>query len=123
MRRRDIRAEVWIRVESQSPFPCRRTYGVYAPKADGEPEFFPFRAGDLGVPKAVERVAQRVPAMLKRRGLEQGLGDGEDSDKLVREDPWLAGVYARLRYGPDRNGTTDGALCNREIAVSCPNRS
>jgi hypothetical protein len=39
------------------------------------------------------------------RGLEQGFGDGEDSDKLVRDDPWLAGVYAasvtaRIATGP-----------------------
>ena len=80
--------------------------GVYAPKAGGEPEFFPLRPPETSdVLKVVERVAQCVPAMLKRRGLEQGEGDGEDSDKLVREDPWLAGVYAasvtgRIATGP-----------------------
>jgi hypothetical protein len=69
--------------------------GVYAPKAGGEPEFFPLRAPETSdVLKVVERVAQAVPAMLKRRGLEQGNGEAEDSDKLVCEDPWLAGVYA-----------------------------
>jgi len=55
--------------------------------------------------KVVERVAQRVSAMLKRFGSEQGFEDAEDSDKLVREEPWLAGVYAgsvtgRIATGP-----------------------
>ena len=80
--------------------------GVYAPKAGGEPESFPLRAPETSdVLKVVERVAQRVPAMLKRRGLEPADGDGEDSDQLVCEDPWLAGVYAasvtgRIATGP-----------------------
>src|SRR4051794_38576328 len=76
-------------------------------KAGGEPEFFPLRAPETSeVLKVVERVAQQAPAMMKRRGLEQGVGgDGQDSDKLVREDPWLAGVYAasvtgRIATGP-----------------------
>ena len=46
--------------------------GVYAPKAGGEPEFFPLRAPETSdVLKVVERVAQCATAMLKRRGLAQ----------------------------------------------------
>jgi hypothetical protein len=37
--------------------------GVYAPKAGGEPEFFPLRGPETSdVLKVVERVAQRVSA-------------------------------------------------------------
>jgi hypothetical protein len=73
----------------------RASSNMAATKAGGEPEFFPLRAPETSdVLKVVERVAQAVPATLKRRGLEQGNGEAEDSDKLVCEDPWLAGVYA-----------------------------
>lgn len=51
--------------------------GAAAPKAGGEPEFFPLRApGTSDVLKAVERVAPPLPAMLKRRGRGQADGNG-----------------------------------------------
>ncbi len=84
--------------------------GVYTPKAGGEPEFFPLHAPETSdVLKVGERVAQCIPALLKRRGLETGLGDAEDSDKLVREDPWLAGVYAASVTGRIATGPQPGA--------------
>ena len=80
--------------------------GVYAPKADGDPEFFALRPPETSeVRRIVGTIAQRVSAMLKRRESKEGSEDGEDSDKLVRKDPWLAGVYAasvtgRIATGP-----------------------
>jgi hypothetical protein len=61
----------------------------------GEPEFFPLRAPETSdVQKVVEAVACGISALMKRRELAGGAGDEEDSDKLVREDPWLAGILA-----------------------------
>jgi hypothetical protein len=80
--------------------------GVYAPKDNAAPEFFPLRAPETSdVLKVAEAAAHGVSALMKRRGLEEGTGDAEDSDKLVREDPWLAGVLAasvtgRIATGP-----------------------
>ena len=53
----------------------------------------------------VEGVARGVSALMKRQGLDETAGEGEDSDRLVREDPWLAGVLAasvtgRIAIGP-----------------------
>ena len=45
--------------------------GVYAPKTNGEPEFFPLRPPETSdVQKIVDVVAQRASAMLKRRAAE-----------------------------------------------------
>ena len=80
--------------------------GVYGPKSGGEPEFFALRAPeDSDVLKIVEQLAVRIPALVKRRGGDPEQGDGEDSDRLAREDPWLSGVYAasvtgRIATGP-----------------------
>jgi len=80
--------------------------GVYAPKDRGSPEFFPLRAPETSdVQKVVKTVAGRVAALMKRRGL--GEGDGEDSDPLLREDPWLAGVLVASVTG--RIGTAPQA--------------
>jgi hypothetical protein len=86
--------------------------GVYAPKAGGEPEFFPLRAPETSdVLKVVERVAQAVPAMLKRRGLEQGDGDGEDSINPCA-GPWLAESMLP-RHGGSQRGQRRGAAWRR----------
>ena len=83
--------------------------GVYAPKDSGEPEFFPLRAPETSdVQKVVEAVARGVSALMKRRGLEGVAGDGEDSDKLVREEPWLAGVLAASVTGRTATGPQAG---------------
>ena len=60
--------------------------------------------------RAVEAVAHGVPALMKRLSFEEGAGDGEDSDKLVREEPWLAGVLVpsvtgRIATGPQEEHT------------------
>ena len=82
--------------------------GVYAPKDSGEPEFFPLRAPDTSdVLKVVESVARGVSSLMKRRGMESS-GDGEDSDKLAREDPWLAGVLGASVTGRLATGAQAG---------------
>jgi hypothetical protein len=100
--------------------------GVYAPKENGEPEFFPLRGPETSdVQKVVEAVAHGVSALMKRRGLAEGAGDGEDSDKLVREDPWLAGMLAasvtgRIASGPQagRRVATGGDRVDPEAIAS-----
>jgi hypothetical protein len=84
--------------------------GVYAPGLDGKPEFFPLRPPENSeVAGLAEQLAQRIPALLKRHGLDAGRSDAEDSDRLARDQPWLAEVYAasvcgRLATGPNAGG-------------------
>ena len=86
--------------------------GVYAPKDSGAPEFFPLRAPETSdVREVVETVAGRVSALMKRRGF--GEGEGEDSDPLVREDPWLAGVLAASVAGRIATGPQAGQRVSR----------
>lgn len=66
--------------------------GVYAPGLDDKPEFFPLRPEDGEVARLVAMLADRIPALLKRRGLD--LRAPEQSDPLSRDEPWLAGLYA-----------------------------
>ena len=74
--------------------------GVYAPEDNGEPEFFSLTAPETSdVQRVVAAVARRVSTLMS------DAGDAEDSDRLVREDPWLAGVLAasvtgRIATGP-----------------------
>ena len=48
---------------------------------------------------------------MKRRGLSEG--DGEDSDPLLREDPWLAGVLAASVAGRIGTGLQAGRRVSR----------
>ena len=81
--------------------------GVYAPGLDGKPEFFPLRPPENAeVADLAQVLAQRVGALLKRRGGDPQRSDTEDSDRLTRDQPWLADVYAasvcgRLATGPN----------------------
>ena len=88
--------------------------GVYALRLDGTPEFFSLRppensevAGLAGV------LAQRIPALLQRRGLGPRESESEDSDPLARDEPWLAGVYAASVCGRTATGPDAG----RRVAV------
>jgi hypothetical protein len=81
--------------------------GVYAPGRDGTPEFFPLRPPHNDeVRHLAETLAHRIPALLKRRGAQEGESDAGDSDRLAVDQPWLSEVYAasvsgRLATGPD----------------------
>jgi hypothetical protein len=53
-----------------------------------------------------ELLARRIPAVLKRLGAAPEQSEAEDSDRLTRDQPWLADVYAasvcgRVATGPN----------------------
>src|SRR5262249_32486485 len=60
------------------------------------------------VAELVQALAQRVRALLKRRGLDPPQPDTEDSDPLTRDQPWLAGVYAGSICGCLATGVNAG---------------
>jgi hypothetical protein len=69
--------------------------GVYAPGLDGKPEFFRLRSPENAeVADLAHALARRIPALLKRRGLDAEHSDTEDCDRLTCDQPWLADVYA-----------------------------
>ena len=81
--------------------------GVYAPGLDGKPEFFALRPPETGeVRELAELLAKRIPALLRRRGLDTTQSGEEESDRLARDQPWLSEVYAasvcgRIATGPE----------------------
>lgn len=88
--------------------------GVYAPGLDGKPEFFPLRPPETGeVRELVELLAKRIPALLRRRGVDTTQADDEESDRLARDQPWLSEVYAASVCGRIATGSEAG----RRVAV------
>src|SRR6266516_7535692 len=83
--------------------------GVYAPGLHGKPEFFALRPPENAeVAELAQAMAQRVRALLKRRGLNSPQPDTEDSDPLSRDQPWLAEVYAGSICGRLATGVNAG---------------
>ena len=80
--------------------------GVYAADDDGNPRFQEARApGDQEIARLTASLAERIPKMLLRRGLGPG-SDPEEADPLLRDQLWLAGLYAasvsgRTAFGPN----------------------
>ena len=80
--------------------------GVYAADDDGHPRFQEVPAPeDHEIARLTASLAERIPKMLRRRGLGPD-SDPEESDPLLREQPWLAGLYAasisgRTAFGPN----------------------
>jgi len=60
------------------------------------------------VAELAQALAQRVRALLKRRGLNSPQPDTEDSDPLSRDQPWLAEVYAGSICGRLATGVNAG---------------
>jgi hypothetical protein len=81
--------------------------GVYAPGRDGRPEFFALRPPENAeVADLVLTVAERISAVVGRQGPEES--DAEDSDRLSRDEPWLAEVYAASVVGRVASGPRPG---------------
>lgn len=80
--------------------------GVYTADYEGHPQFHELEApGDPGIARLTASLAERIPKMLLRRGLGPD-SDPEESDPLLRDQPWLAGLYAasvsgRTAFGPN----------------------
>ena len=70
------------------------------------PQFQPLLAPeDEEIAQLTASLAERIPALLERRGLGPE-ADPEESDSLRRDQPWLAGLYAasvsgRVAFGPN----------------------
>ena len=89
--------------------------GVYAPRRDGTPEFFSLRPPENAEVGGLSGVlAERIPALLKRRGMDSQQSDAEESDPLSRDQPWLAEVYAASVRGRIATGPNAG----RRVVVS-----
>ena len=80
--------------------------GVYAADDDDRRQFQPLPApANEDIAQLTASLAERIPAMLQRRGLGPE-ADPEESDSLRRDQPWLAGLYAasiqgRVAFGPN----------------------
>src|SRR5437870_7196400 len=80
--------------------------GVYAADDDDHPQFQPLLAPeDEEIAQLTASLAERIPALLQRRGLGPE-ADPEESDSLRRDQPWLAGLYSasvagRVAFGPN----------------------
>jgi len=80
--------------------------GVYAADDDDNPQFQPLLAPeDEEIAQLTASLAERIPALLQRRGLGPE-AEPEESDSLRRDEPWLAGLYAasiqgRVAFGPN----------------------
>src|SRR5438132_5191746 len=82
------------------------TDGVYAPGLDGKPEFFALRPPENGeVRELAQLLAKRIPALLIRRGVGTPRPDEGESDRLARDQPWLAvGCLCRFPLRTHRGG-------------------
>ena len=80
--------------------------GVYAPGLDGKPEFFALRPPENGeVRELAQLLAKRIPALLIRRGVGTPPPDEGESDRLARDQPWLAvGCLCRFPLRTHRDG-------------------
>ena len=67
---------------------------------------------DEEIARRTALLAQRVPKFLQGRGLGPDSDPGE-SDPLVRDQPWLAGLYAASVFGRVAYGDTAGARMAR----------
>jgi hypothetical protein len=68
--------------------------GVYAADDDGNPQFQALLAPeDQEIAQLAATLAERIPKSLQRRGLGPD-SDPQESDPLLRDQPWLAGLYA-----------------------------
>ena len=87
--------------------------GVYAADDDDRPQFQVLPApDDEEIVRLTASLAERIPKLLQRRGLEPD-SDPEESDPLSRDQPWLAGLYTasvagRVAFGP--NAVCAGAV-------------
>src|SRR5206468_11081154 len=88
--------------------------GVYAPGLDAKPEFFSLRPPENGeVRELAELLAKRIPALLRRHDGDTAQFDGEESDRLACDQPWLSEVYAASVCGRIATASEAG----RRIAV------
>ena len=80
--------------------------GVYAADDDDKPHFQVLPApGDEEIARLAGWLAQRIRAFLRKRGLGAD-SNPEESDPLVRDEPWLAGLYAASVRGRMGNSGT-----------------
>jgi hypothetical protein len=79
--------------------------GVFAGLEGEHPRFYPLRApDDPDVTVVAETTSRRTQALLTKKGIGAS-DDGEAEDPLMRDTPWLAGLYAhgvrgRIATGP-----------------------
>jgi hypothetical protein len=80
--------------------------GVFAGLEGEAPRFYPLRAPDEpDVAAVAETTSRRIQALLTKKGIGASSGE-EDEDPLMRDTPWLAGLYAhgvrgRIATGPN----------------------
>ena len=80
--------------------------GVFAGLEGETPCFYPLRApDDPDVAAVAETVSRRTQALWRKKGIGAS-DDGEAEDPLMRDTPWLAGLYAhgvrgRIATGPN----------------------
>src|SRR5262249_9971668 len=80
--------------------------GVFAGLEGEPPRFYPLRApDDPDVAAIAETTSRRAKALLTKKGIGASSCE-EDEDPLMRDRPWLAGLYAhgvrgRIATGPN----------------------
>jgi hypothetical protein len=92
--------------------------GVYAGLEGETPSFYPLRAPeDQDVAAVAETTSRRTRALLTKKGIGAS-DDGEAEDPLMRDTPWLAGLYAYAVRGRIATGPNTGKR-NRTWGGSC----
>ncbi len=87
--------------------------GVYAADDDGDPQFQALLAPEnQEIAQVTATLAERIPKLLQRRGLGPN-SDPEESDPLLRDQPWLAGLYAASVFGKTAFGPNAGRRVTR----------
>jgi len=95
--------------------------GVFAGLEKETPHFYPLRApDDPDVAAVAETTSRRTQALLTRKGIDASSNE-EDEDPLMRDTPWLAGLYAhgvrgRIATGPNAGkGVTTWGGCGEVL--------
>ena len=93
--------------------------GVFAGLEGEPPRFYPLRApDDPDVAAIAETTSRRAKALLMKKGIGASSGE-EDEDPLMRDKPWLAGLYA---HGV-RGGIATGPNTVKRVITERPWRS
>jgi hypothetical protein len=99
--------------------------GVFAGLEEETPRFYPLRApDDPNVAAVAETVSRRTQALWKRKGIGAS-DDGEAEDPLMRDMPWLAGLYAhgvrwRIATGPNTGNVSELGGSGAHANLSSP---
>ena len=119
MRRCRLRTAVWFQRQSSPHVHVLVLDGVYAGLEGETPRFYPLRApDDPDVAAVAETVSRRAQTLCMKNRIGTSY-DCEAEDPLMRDTPWLAGLYAH-GVGASPRGRTPGSVSPPGVAAENP---